>query len=385
MKTMVSPTLTAPDTSAEAEVAPPSKGSPHPTVAEWKKIVAEFQNASLPRAIWQLVNTLGPYVFLWYLMYRAVAVSWWLVVPLAILAGALLVRVFIIFHDCGHGSFFKSRMANDITGFITGVLTFTPYYHWRWEHALHHATTGDLDRRGVGDIWTMTVQEYIESSRWKRFAYKLARNPFVLFVIAPLYLFLIQQRFPKSQADTREKNSVWYMNLAILGMVLALGWSFGFAHYLIIQLIVTAIAGAAGVWMFYIQHQFEDGYWEKHEEWDYTAAALQGSSFYKLPRILQWFSGNIGYHHVHHLSSRIPNYNLERCHNSHPVFQQVKPITIRISLKSLLLRLWDEQHQKLVGYRRMREVRRQQQLQRQQAAADDLHAGREQEATPKKG
>jgi acyl-lipid omega-6 desaturase (Delta-12 desaturase) len=354
--------------------------TPFPSVAEWKKIVAEYQESSTGRAVWQIVNTLGPYFLLWYLMYRSLAVSWWLVIPLAVLAGALLVRAFIIFHDCGHGSFFKSQRANDITGFVTGVLTFTPYYHWRWEHSLHHATTGDLDRRGVGDIWTMTIQEYIESSRWKRFAYKLARNPFVLFVIAPLYLFLLQQRFPKSRADIRESNSVWYMNSAILAMVLVLGWIFGFMNYLIIQLIVTAVAGAMGVWMFYIQHQFEDAYWEKHEEWDYTAAALQGSSFYKLPRVLQWFSGSIGFHHIHHLSSRIPNYNLERCHNSHPIFQTVKPITIRISLKSLLLRLWDEQHKKLVGYRRMREVRRQ-----QQSAASAAGTDQDDDQTVKRG
>lgn len=349
-----------PEETTKHHVSSPPEPAAHPTIAEWKKIIAEFQKSSTPRAIWQLVNTLGPYFLLWYSMYRSLAVSWWLVLPQAVLAGALLVRVFIIFHDCGHGSFFASPKANAVMGFFTGMLTLTPFYHWRWEHALHHATTGDLDRRGVGDIWTMTVQEYIESSRWKRFAYKLARNPFILFVMAPLYVFLIQQRVPKSKADLREKNSVWYMNSAIIGMVLVMGSVFGFVPYLIIQLIVTAVAGSMGVWLFYIQHQFEDAYWENHEEWDYTAAALQGSSYYKLPRVLQWFSGNIGYHHIHHLSSRIPNYNLERCHNSHPVFQLVKPITIRLSLKSLLLRLWDEQHQKLVGYRRMREIRRQQ-------------------------
>ena len=332
----------------------------NPSVAEWKAIVAEYQKPSVWRATWQLVDTLCPYAALWYLIYRCLDISWWLVIPLAVLAGVLLARVFIIFHDCGHGSFFKSRRANDITGFVTGLLTFTPYYHWRWEHSLHHANTGDLDRRGVGDLWTMTVQEYLESSRWRRFAYKLARNPFVLFVLAPFYVFIVHQRFPKARADARERRSVWIMNFAILGMVLALGWIFGPLRYLIIQSIVIGVVGAAGLWMFYIQHQFEDTYWERHQDWDFTAAALQGASFYKLPRVLQWFTGNIGYHHVHHLSARIPNYNLERCHNSHPVFQQVKPITIRISLKSLAYRLWDTQLRKLVGYRRMREVRREQ-------------------------
>ncbi|WP_395745140.1 fatty acid desaturase [Prosthecobacter sp.] len=331
-----------------------------PTVAEWKAIVARFQKPSLWRAVVQLVDTLVPYVLLWAGMYFALKVSWWLAVPLAVLAGGLLVRVFIIFHDCGHGSFFKSRQANDITGFITGMLTFTPYYQWRWEHSLHHATTGNLDKRGVGDVWTMTVQEYLESSRWKRFAYKLARNPVVLFVIAPFVLFVLLQRVPRNGSDRRERDSVWHMNLALLSMVVIMGWIYGPLNYLILQAIVTGVSGACGVWLFYIQHQFEDAYWEEHEDWDFTAAALQGSSYYKLPRVLQWLSGNIGFHHIHHLSSRIPNYYLERCHKSHPVFQQVKPITIRMSFKSLAYRLWDEQHKKLVGYRRMREVRREQ-------------------------
>jgi omega-6 fatty acid desaturase (delta-12 desaturase) len=355
------PTLTAPlDLSSSQPAAEAAETSRFPSVREWKAIVAEFQQSSTKRAVWQLVNTLVPYTALWVLMYHFLSVSWWIVVPLAMLAGALLVRVFIIFHDCGHGSFFASRRANDIVGFITGLLTFTPYYQWRWEHSLHHATTGDLDRRGIGDVWTMTVQEYLESSRWKRFAYKLARNPVILFLIAPFVLFVVIQRIPNNRADVRERRSVWHMNLALLGMIAALSSVFGLGTYLIIQAIVTGVAGIFGVWLFYIQHQFEDAYWERHDEWDYTAAALQGSSFYKLPRILQWFSGNIGFHHIHHLSSRIPNYNLERCHHSHPVFQQVKPITIRTSLKSLAFRLWDEKLNKLVGYRHMRQVRREQ-------------------------
>lgn len=156
----------------------------------WKPIITHYQSPSTPQAVWQLINTLGPYALLWFLMYQCLAISWWLVMVLAILAGAFLVRVFIIFHDCGHGSFFPSRKANDILGFLTGVVTFTPYYHWRWEHALHHASAGHLDKRGTGDIWTLTVQEYLQASRWKRFAYRIARNPFILFVIAPLLMFL---------------------------------------------------------------------------------------------------------------------------------------------------------------------------------------------------
>ncbi len=336
---------------------PPEAASPV-DVGEWKKIVAEFQKPSTSRALWQIANTLGPYALLWYFMFLTLAVSWWITLPLAMLSGAFLVRVFIIFHDCGHGSFLKSRKANDAVGFIAGMLTFTPYYHWRWEHAIHHASAGDLDKRGTGDVWTMTVQEYLESSPWKRFAYRLARNPVLLFVVAPLYLFVIRQRFPSSQANPRERRSVHWMNLAILAMAAGLGWIFGLVPYVLIQLTAMAVAGGAGVWMFYVQHQFEGVYWERGENWDYTAAALQGSSFYQLPKILQWFSGNIGFHHIHHLSSRIPNYNLERCHRSHPMFREVKPITLLSSLKSFSLRLWDEKLRKLVGYRHLRNLRR---------------------------
>ncbi|MGV3773897.1 MAG: fatty acid desaturase [Verrucomicrobiales bacterium] len=326
----------------------------------WKATVAKFQKPSLPRATWQLVNTLGPFIILWYLIYRAVAVSWWLVLPLAILNGGFVVRLFIIFHDCGHGSYFKSKTANDVVGFITGMLTFTPYHHWRWEHSIHHATSGHLDKRGTGDIWTLTVQEYLEASRWKRFAYRLARNPFILFLFAPLYLFLIGHRFPSKKANRRERLSVYWMNLAILTMAACLSYVFGLKNYLIIQLMITAVAGGAGVWLFYVQHQFEDVYWERAEHWDFTKAALQGSSFYRLPKVLQWFSGNIGFHHIHHLSARIPNYNLERCHKSDPTFQAVKPITLMESLKSFTYRLFDEQQKKLVGYSHLRKMQRSQ-------------------------
>jgi omega-6 fatty acid desaturase (delta-12 desaturase) len=329
-------------------------------LSAWKEIVARYQKPSVPRGVWQIVNTLVPYAALWYLMYLALTVSYWLAVPLEVLAGAFLVRLFIIQHDCGHGSFFKSRKANDILGFITGVLTFVPYYHWRWEHSLHHATSGDLDRRGVGDIWTLTVQEYLESSRWQKFAYRLARNPIILFVIAPLFIFLVKQRVPKAEAGPRERNSVYWTNLALLGMAAGLSWVFGLKAYVLIQLTVMAVAGSAGVWLFYVQHQFEDVYWERGKEWDYATAALQGSSFYKLPKVLQWFSGNIGFHHIHHLSPRIPNYHLEKCHKAEPLFQRVKPVTLFSSFKSFTFRLWDEQRRKLVGYGHLRKLRRQQ-------------------------
>ncbi len=325
--------------------------------AAWKQIVVRYQQPSRWRGVWQIVNSLVPYAALWYLIYLSLAVSWWMALPLAILAGGFLVRLFIIHHDCGHGSFFKSRRANDVWGFITGVLTFTPYQLWRREHAVHHSASGDLDRRGLGSVWTLTVQEYLEASRWKRFAYRLARNPFVLFGIAPFFLFVIKHRFCPRQASWRERHSVYWTNLAMLGMAIGLSLIFGLKAYLVIQLTMVLVAGSAGVWLFYVQHQFEGVYWQRHEQWDYLAAALHGSSFYKLPGILQWFSGNIGFHHIHHLSPRIPNYNLERCHQAEPLFQTVPPVTLLSSLKSLSFRLWDEERRRLVGFRHLQNLR----------------------------
>jgi acyl-lipid omega-6 desaturase (Delta-12 desaturase) len=317
----------------------------------WKAIVSRFQRPAPWKATWQLLDTLGPYVALWYAIYRSIAVSYWITLPLAVLAAAFLVRIFIIFHDCSHGSFYKSKSANRTIGFITGLLTLTPYYHWRWQHALHHGTSGDLDQRGVGDIWMLTVQEYLDSSRWRRFAYRLARNPVVLFVIAPFYLFVIHHRLPSSAAPARERRSVLWMNVAIVGMACAMSSLMGLKAYLVVQLGISTLAGSAGVWLFYVQHQFEGAYWERRDHWNFTRAAMQGSSFYKLPRVLQWFSGNIGFHHIHHLSPFIPNYHLQQCHEADEFFAQVRPITLVTSLRSLAFRLWDERQRKLVGYR----------------------------------
>ena len=342
-----------------------------PSSLELKVLVRAYEQPSAWRATWQIVNTVVPYGVLWFLMYLSLTVSWGLTFLLAAIAGALLIRIFIIFHDCGHGSFFKSPIANVIMGSIAGLLTFTPYYHLRWEHRQHHGTTGNLDKRGTGDVWTMTVQEYLESSRWQRFAYRLARNPLVLFVLAPMFMFVVAERVPASVANTRERESVWWMNLALLGMAIGMSWIFGVVHYLIIQTTVIMIASAAGVWLFYVQHQFEDAYWERHADWDYTAAALQGSSFYQLPDVLRWLSGNIGYHHIHHLSSRIPNYNLKRCHDNHPIFKQVTPITLFGSIQTARFRLWDEQLRKLVSFVRLREIKKQRANEQDRANVDN--------------
>jgi omega-6 fatty acid desaturase (delta-12 desaturase) len=324
--------------------------TPLPSRRSWKETLARYQRPALWRGTWQVLNTFVPYIGLWFLMYRTLAISFWITLPLALLAGGFLVRIFIIFHDCTHGSFFKSARANELLGNLTGVLCFTPFYRWRWEHTIHHASAGDLDRRGTGDVWTMTVQEYLASSRWKRFAYRLARNPFILFVVAPLVLFLVLERLPKSKEGKRERLSVYCTNLAVVLMVSAMSWAFGWQAYLLLQLTAIIVASSAGVWLFYVQHQFEGVYWERGREWEYEKAALQGSSYYKLPRLLQWFSGNIGFHHIHHLSPRIPNYHLEECHRSEPLFQAVKPVTLWSSFRCLTFRLWDEQTQRLVGY-----------------------------------
>jgi len=315
----------------------------------------KYQRPSLSRGTWQLINSVGAYVATWALIYWSLSVSFWLTAALAVLAGGFLVRVFIIFHDCGHGSFFPSRRANDVVGFLTGVLTFTPYYLWRKEHALHHSSAADLDRRGIGDVPTMTVDEYLAASRWKKLGYRLVRNPVVLFGIGPLVMFLLKHRLSLfKEASPRERHSVQWTNLVVLGMIVGMSFLFGLIPYLLIQLVIMAVAGAVGTWLFYVQHQFEGVYWERREKWDFVEAALKGSSFYKLPRVLQWFSGNIGFHHIHHLSPRIPNYNLERCHNAEPLFQTVAPVTLLSSLKSMAFRLWDEQGHRLVGFGHLR-------------------------------
>jgi omega-6 fatty acid desaturase (delta-12 desaturase) len=332
--------------------------TPRSNTSTWKDVVSKYQKPTLSRSLWQVANTFVSYGVLWYLMYRSVAISYWITLALAVPAAGCLVRLFIIFHDCGHGSFFRSRKANDILGVITGILAFTPYYQWRRKHAIHHATSSDLDRRGTGDIWTLTVREYLEASRWKRSGYRLVRNPVVLFGIAPLLLLVVAQRFPWGKADRRERTNVLWTNLAILAMIALLGWLLGIKAYLAIQVMVLMIAGAVGVWLFYVQHQFEGAYWERRDRWDFVTAALQGSSFYRLPRVLQWFTGNIGFHHIHHLSPGIPNYNLEKCYEADPLFQDVERITLLSSLKSASYRLWDDERQTWVGYRHLRTLRR---------------------------
>jgi len=289
-------------------------------------------------------------------MYHSLKISYWITLALAFPAAGLAARIFIIFHDCGHGSFLKSKKANRLVGIITGILLFTPYDNWRHNHAIHHATAGNLDRRDVGDVWTLTVDEFINASRLKQLAYRIFRHPLVLFGIGAHLQFLILQRLTHAATGKRERQSVYLTNLALLIIVIVMSLTIGLKEYLLIQLPIIMIAATAGVWLFYVQHQFEDVYWERHENWDYEQASLEGSSFYKLPKLLQWFSGNIGFHHIHHLSPRVPNYYLEKCYQEIPFFQKAKTLTILTSLKSLRLRLWDEQQRKLVGFNALKTV-----------------------------
>lgn len=322
----------------------------HRPDSSWQETVASYQRPSKLRSIWQLVNSVLPYFALLVAMYFSLRVSYWITLALAFPAAGLLIRTFIILHDCGHGSFFASRKANRVTGFLMGVLSFIPSDYWSHEHARHHATAGDLDHRGHGDIWTLTVEEYVALSGWDRLRYRLYRHPFVMFLVGPLYIFVVRYRFWLPGDSTRRRRSVIMTNAAILAIVGVAAWTIGIKAYLAIQGPIMAIAATAGVWLFYVQHNFEGTYWERHEKWDYVREALEGSSFYKLPRILQWFTGNIGFHHVHHLSPRIPNYYLERVHESLQLFQNVPTITLKSSLRSLRHRLWDEQRRRLVGF-----------------------------------
>ena len=315
---------------------------------QWKPVVAKYAQPDLWRSIWQIVNTLIPYFVLFYLSIRSLEISFWLALMLSILTAGFMVRIFIIFHDCGHGSFFKSNAANTWMGRLTGLLTFTPYFRWRHDHAIHHATAGDLDRRGIGDVYTMTVEEYLAEPWWKRFGYRVMRNPIVMFFIGSLIVFVVTQRVPLTRGK-REQASVWWTNLALALYITGMSFLFGWKAYLIVQLLVIFFGASVGIWLFYVQHNFEGVYWARREHWDYFKASMQGSSFYKLPAVLNWFTGNIGYHHIHHLSAKIPNYNLPKAFKENPVFH-VEPVTILSSLKSLTLRLYDEKTRKLVGW-----------------------------------
>src|SRR5579859_542539 len=328
------------------------------TPARWQPFVARYQSSDLRRSLWQVVNSLIPFVVLWYAMWRSLAVGYWLTLLLAVPTAGFVVRLFIIFHDAGHGSFFKSSRANAIIGNITGLIAWTPYEYWRHDHAVHHATNGDLDRRGKGDVYTMTVAEYMAAPWWTRLVYRVIRNPLVMFTVGPLIQFIIINRFYPPGTGKRERDSVILTNLLLAAIVGVMVWRIGWHAFVLVETPVMLLATVGGVWMFYVQHNFDRTYMVRRDQWDFFTAGMNGSSFYKLPRLLQWFTGNIGFHHIHHLSPKIPNYKLQQCYQDNPIFH-VRPVTIPLSLKSLGYRLWDEQQKRLVGFRELKKYRAQ--------------------------
>ena len=320
--------------------------------APWAATLAKYKFPSRLKSGWQLVNSLVPFCLLWYLMYLSAFWSYWLTLALAVPTAGFLVRIFIIQHDCGHHSFFRSHRANDILGHACGFFTLTPYYLWRRSHARHHASSGDLNHRGQGDVGVLTVDEYRSRTRFGRLKYRLYRNPLVMFLLGASYLFIFRQRFTTGipRGWRRERRSVHLTNCGIVAM-LALGWyTVGLPTFLMIHLPIVMFGAAIGSWLFFVQHQYEEAYWQPHQTWDFTRSALEGSSYYRLPRVLQWFTGNIGFHHIHHLDSRIPNYNLPACYDAEPALREAVTLGIRESLKCTAMKLWDERRQRMVTF-----------------------------------
>ena len=331
----------------------PRPEPPHvPPSPFWGALLAPYRMPDTRRSVWQLATAATMYVGTWILMYFSLDVSYWLTVALALPAAFFLMRLFIIQHDCGHGAFFRNTRAADITGFILGVLTLTPYHYWKKTHAIHHATSGNLEHRGFGDINTLTVEEYLKLTRFERFKYRVYRNPLVLFGIGAVAHFVIVHRIPTiiPREWRRERRSIVWTDVALVALVVGAGLVFGFREVALVHLPLLLLSCSMGVWMFYVQHQFEPTYWEHDERWQYETAALQGSSFYKLPRVLHWLTGNIGYHHIHHLNARIPNYKLPEVFDRHAELQNVTQLTLWQSLRCVTLTLWDEREQKLVPF-----------------------------------
>lgn len=331
-----------------------SSGSAAPEGKRWVKILAPYGVADPKRSALELLFTALPFVLLWALMlYGLESYGYWACLPLALPAAGFLVRLFMIQHDCGHGSFFRRRSSDDWIGRIIGVLTLTPYTYWRRTHAVHHATTGNLDRRGTGDVPLLTVAEYRTLPRWRRIVYRLSRNPLVLLGLGPLFLFVLKYRLPVGLM--RDGKGVWISamstNLAIAGVVVGMCALVGVNDFLLVQLPITLLAGSTGVWLFYVQHQFEDTYWTRQGAWSFHAGALQGATHYDLPGVLRWFTANIGIYHVHHLASRIPSYRLREALADHPELRDVGRLTLRRSLQCFRLALWDEETGKLVAFR----------------------------------
>lgn len=315
--------------------------------------LASYAQPEARKSLFQLLTTAIPFALAWCAMYWSLSGPYWVTLLLSLPTAGLVVRLFIFQHDAGHGAFFSSKRANDLTGFFIGVLTLTPYEFWQKTHAIHHATSGNLDKRGFGDIDTLTVKEYQGLPRWEQLKYRAYRHPLTMFVVGPAFQFVVKHRFPYNIPFTwkREWRSVLLNNLGVAAVLLLAWQTVGFKNFLLIQIPITYLASTLGAWLFYVQHQYEDTYWERDKDWDYFDASIKGSSFYVLPKVFQWFTGNIGLHHIHHYNSRIPNYRLQQCYDENPEFQSATRLTLASGLRSIHLALWDEDRKKLIGFR----------------------------------
>jgi len=319
---------------------------------DWLNVLAQYREADHIRSALELIVTGVPFIILWVAAWWALSISYWLTLAISIPAAGFLLRLFMIQHDCGHGAFFRRRVLNDWVGRVLGVLTMTPYYVWRHDHAIHHATSGNLDKRGVGDIDTFTVREYWAKPAWRRIAYRFYRHPFVMFVIGPAYLFLLQNRLPRGILTGGKDYWISSMGtniaiIAVAGLMISL---LGLVPFLLVHIPIVLIASSVGVWLFYVQHQFEDTFWAEDNKWKLLDAALYGSSHYELPAPLRWLTANIGVHHVHHLASRIPYYRLQQVLADHPELAEVRRLTLWQSFACVRLQLWDEDTQKLISF-----------------------------------
>jgi omega-6 fatty acid desaturase (delta-12 desaturase) len=325
----------------------------------WSRKLAPYRTPSDIRAVAEVAITAVPFVVFWILVWLALGVGYWLCLAIAVPAAGFLVRLFMIQHDCGHGAFFRRRAANDWTGRIIGVLTLTPYDSWRHTHAVHHAASGNLDRRGMGDVRTLTVREYGALPPWRRVLYRLYRHPVVTFGLGPTYLFLLQHRVPFGlmRRGWAPWISAMSTNVAVAVLIGAAVWLVGLRPFLLVHLPIFLLAASSGVWLFYVQHQFENTAWDRDSHWNVHEAALHGSSYYDLPRVLRWFTANIGVHHVHHLCSRIPYYRIPHVLRDHPEFTAIGRLTLYQSLRCVRLVLWDEQSRRLVSFKQLRGVR----------------------------
>jgi omega-6 fatty acid desaturase (delta-12 desaturase) len=321
----------------------------------WTKILLRYREPSHARSVVELVITAVPFIVLWILMWASLGLGYWLCLLLTFPAAGFLVRLFMIQHDCSHGSFFHQRLANDWVGRVIGVLTLTPFAFWRRTHSIHHATSGNLERRGIGDIDTLTVREYLALSQWGKLRYRVYRHPFIMFAVGPAITFILRHRLPMGLM--RGGWILWLStmttNVAIVILIATMMWLVGVGPFLLVHLPIVLLAALIGVWLFYVQHQFAETFWADDETWTQQESSLHGSSHYDLPSILRWFTANIGIHHVHHLCSKIPYYRLPQVLQDHPELRDVSRLTLAGSLSCIRLALWDENRRRLISFREM--------------------------------